>query len=43
MEGRMIHKNWAELIKPHSLDVKPGNDPRVRRLWLQNRLSGALV
>ncbi len=23
----MIHKNWAELIKPTSLDVKPGNDP----------------
>jgi DNA-directed RNA polymerase subunit alpha len=27
MEGRMIHKNWAELIKPTQLDVKPGNDP----------------
>ena len=27
MEGRMIHKNWAELIKPQQLDVKPGNDP----------------
>jgi len=26
MEGRMIHKNWAELIKPTQLDVKPGND-----------------
>jgi len=25
MEGRMIHKNWAELIKPAQLDVKPGN------------------
>jgi DNA-directed RNA polymerase subunit alpha len=24
---RMIHKNWAELIKPTQLDVKPGNDP----------------
>ena len=23
----MIHKNWAELIKPMQLDVKPGNDP----------------
>ena len=23
----MIHKNWAELIKPQQLDVKPGNDP----------------
>ena len=23
----MIHKNWAELIKPVQLDVKPGNDP----------------
>ena len=22
----MIHKNWAELIKPTQLDVKPGND-----------------
>ncbi len=22
-----IHKNWAELIKPTQLDVKPGNDP----------------
>ncbi len=24
----MIHKNWAELIKPQQLDVKPGNDPK---------------
>ena len=23
----MIHKNWADLIKPSQLDVKPGNDP----------------
>ncbi len=23
----MIHKNWAELIKPQQLDAKPGNDP----------------
>ncbi len=23
----MIHKNWAELIKPMQLDVKPGNQP----------------
>ncbi|MDG2340880.1 MAG: DNA-directed RNA polymerase subunit alpha, partial [Paracoccaceae bacterium] len=23
----MIHKNWAELIKPTQLDVKPGHDP----------------
>ena len=23
----MIHKNWAELIKPQQLDVKQGNDP----------------
>ena len=23
----MIHKNWAELIKPQQLDIKPGNDP----------------
>ncbi len=23
----MIHRNWAELIKPTQLDVKPGNDP----------------
>ena len=23
----MIHKNWAELIKPTQLEVKPGNDP----------------
>ena len=22
----MIHKNWAELIKPAQLEVKPGND-----------------
>ena len=22
----MIHKNWAELIKPNQLEVKPGND-----------------
>jgi DNA-directed RNA polymerase subunit alpha len=27
MEGRMIHKNWAELIKPQQLEVKPGNEP----------------
>jgi DNA-directed RNA polymerase subunit alpha len=24
---RMIHRNWAELIKPQQLDVRPGNDP----------------
>lgn len=23
----MIHKNWAELIKPMQLDIKPGADP----------------
>ena len=23
----MIHKNWAELVKPMQLDIKPGNDP----------------
>ena len=23
----MIHKNWAELIKPTQLEVKPGNNP----------------
>ena len=23
----MIHKNWAELIKPSQLDIKPGNEP----------------
>ena len=23
----MIHKNWAELIKPGQLDTKPGNNP----------------
>ena len=23
----MIHKNWADLIKPTQLDVRPGNDP----------------
>ena len=23
----MIHKNWAELIKPTQLEAKPGNDP----------------
>ena len=23
----MIHKNWAELIKPAKLEIKPGNDP----------------
>src|SRR6056300_1942942 len=27
MEGLMIHKNWAELIKPTQLEVRPGNDP----------------
>lgn len=26
MEGLMIHKNWAELIKPAQLEVKSGND-----------------
>ena len=26
----MIHKNWAELIKPMQLDVKPGTDPMRR-------------
>ena len=24
----MIHKNWADLIKPTQLNVKPGNDPK---------------
>ena len=24
----MIHKNWAELIKPTQLEVKPGSDPQ---------------
>ncbi|PYE85068.1 DNA-directed RNA polymerase subunit alpha [Pseudoroseicyclus aestuarii] len=24
----MIHKNWAELIKPTQLDVRPGSDPQ---------------
>jgi DNA-directed RNA polymerase subunit alpha len=28
MEGRMIHRNWSELIKPQQLDVRPGNDPQ---------------
>ena len=23
----MIHKNWAELIKPQQLEIKPGNEP----------------
>jgi len=23
----MIHKNWADLVKPTQLDVRPGNDP----------------
>ena len=23
----MIHKNWAELIRPQQLQIKPGNDP----------------
>ncbi len=39
----MIHKNWAELIKPTSLDVKPGNDPRARRPSLPNRWNAASV
>jgi hypothetical protein len=26
-ETTMIHKNWAELIKPSQLEVKPGNEP----------------
>src|SRR5690606_34732920 len=25
--SRMIHKNWQELIRPVSLDVRPGADP----------------
>ncbi len=24
----MIHKNWAELIKPTQLEIRPGNDPQ---------------
>ncbi|MFO7757535.1 MAG: DNA-directed RNA polymerase subunit alpha, partial [Roseovarius sp.] len=24
----MIHKNWADLIKPTQLDVTPGKDPQ---------------
>jgi DNA-directed RNA polymerase subunit alpha len=28
MEGRMIHRNWSELIKPQQLEVRPGNDPQ---------------
>jgi DNA-directed RNA polymerase subunit alpha len=28
MEGRMIHKNWSDLIKPQQLEVRPGNDPQ---------------
>ena len=43
MEGRMIHKNWAELIKPTQLDVKPGNDPARQATVLRNPLSAALV
>ena len=39
----MIHKNWAELIKPTQLDVKPGNDPRVRQPLSPNRWSVALA
>jgi DNA-directed RNA polymerase subunit alpha len=27
-ENPMIHRNWAELIKPQQLDVAPGADPR---------------
>ena len=27
MEEHMIHKNWQELIRPGSLDSKPGADP----------------
>ncbi|SFJ50350.1 DNA-directed RNA polymerase subunit alpha [Jannaschia pohangensis] len=26
-QGKMIHKNWQELIKPSQLEVRPGNNP----------------
>ena len=41
----MIHKNWAELIKPQQLEsVKPGNDPaRQATVMALNLSSGALV
>ncbi len=34
----MIHKNWAELIKPTQLEIKPGADssawpPSSRNRW----------
>ena len=25
-------KNWQELKKPNNLDIKPGNDPKRRRV-----------
>src|SRR5690554_1877741 len=27
MEGRMIHKNWSDLIRPTQLVIRPGSDP----------------
>jgi hypothetical protein len=40
--GKMIHKNWQELIKPTQLDIRSGGDPaRARRRWSPNRSSAA--
>ena len=30
MEAYMIHKNWAELIKPMLFEIEPGNDPLLQ-------------
>ena len=35
----MIHKNWAELIKPTQLEVRPGNDPLRQATVSPNRSS----
>ena len=34
----MIHKNWAELIKPAQLEVKPGNDQLRQATMIVNHL-----
>ncbi|MBD0866088.1 MAG: DNA-directed RNA polymerase subunit alpha [Rhodobacteraceae bacterium] len=34
----MIHKNWAELIRPTQLDVKPGNDPARQAILIAEPL-----
>jgi ethanolamine utilization microcompartment shell protein EutL len=42
MEGRMIHRNWSELIKPQQLDVRPGNDPQRQATLIAEPLERGL-